>query len=178
MEGFLNVHLGDGRCQSVTAKEIRKLWVFVRGVFRGFFPQHLRRGRDARERRGSAAPARYPGASAASPSFPTGGAPRCSVKILSSARRSGRDGLKITFPKEVEEEGREGPCIFTLYQFPGPIHYTNKSFRMSERKPEEQKLLSQELSRNFPARQFHFTLPTLSCYLVFTKTEVFNCEKN
>lgn len=39
-------------------------WGFVCGVFRGFFSPTFFRGRDARERRGCAAPARCPRASA------------------------------------------------------------------------------------------------------------------
>lgn len=55
----------------------------------------------------------------------------------------------ITFPKELQGEGTEGLFIFTLYQFPSPIHYPNKFSSISEWKPEEQKLLSHGLSRNF-----------------------------
>lgn len=55
---------------------------------------------------------------------------------------------KKTFPKDLKGGRREGLCIFTLYQFPGSIQYTNTFPRIPEQEPEEQNLLSLELSRN------------------------------
>lgn len=57
--------------------------------------------------------------------------------------------IKSNISKELEREGKEGFCIFTLYQFPVGIHYMNKFPSVSERLPAERELLNHGLSRNF-----------------------------
>lgn len=88
---FLIFTQGDGSCHSVTAMQIRMLWVFGFGFFGGFLTQHFAAAVTWRARRASAAPARYPGATAGAathPSSPAGGPrsspenPDVSVKIL------------------------------------------------------------------------------------------------
>lgn len=57
--------------------------------------------------------------------------------------------IQSNISKELEREGKEGFCIFTLYQFPVGIHYMNKFPSVSERLPAERELLNHGLSRNF-----------------------------